>query len=70
MEESSRRTKDRKFIIEIRDRSINIIILLYVKMKNKSSAFDIRGSSGKKRRFFCLSPKVGWLSLDQNLLGL
>ena len=71
MEEGSRRTKDRRFIIELRDRAMNRIFLLYVKVESKSSAFGIRGSSGEESgSFFCLSPMVGWLSLVQDLLGL
>ena len=38
MEEGSRRTKDRRFIVELNDRAMNIILLLYVKMKGKSNA--------------------------------
>ena len=63
MEEGSRRTKDRRFIVELRDRTMNRIFLLYVKIESISSAFGIRGSSGKERGYFCLSPIVGWLSL-------
>ena len=71
MEEGSRRTKDRRFIVELRDRAMNRILLLYVKIESKSSAFGIKESSGEERgSFCCLSPMVGWLSLDQDLLGL
>ena len=61
MEEGPRRTKDRRFRIELRDRPMNIILLLYVKIKSKSSAFGIRGSSGEQRGFAvsrdCMSPQ-------------
>ena len=69
MKEDSRKTKDRRIIVELKDRAMNKILLLYVKKENKSIAFDIR-SSGEERGSFCLSPMVGWLSLDQDLLGL
>ena len=36
MEEGSRRTKDRRCIVELKDRTMRIL-LLYVKIKNKSS---------------------------------
>jgi hypothetical protein len=65
MEEGSRRTK-----IELKDRAMNKIILLYVKIDSKSSAFGIRGSSGEEGGYFCLSPMVGWLSLNEDPLGL
>ena len=70
MEEGSRRTKDRRFIVELKNRAMNRIPLLYVKIESKSSAFGIRGSLGEEGGFFCLSPMIGWLSLNQNLLGL
>ena len=38
MEEGSRRTKDRRFIVELKDRAMNRIFLLYVKIESKSSA--------------------------------
>ena len=38
MEESSKRTKDRRFIVELKDRAMNKIFLLYVKIESKSSA--------------------------------
>ena len=41
MEEVFRITKDRRFIVELRDRAMNIILLLYVKIESKSSAFGI-----------------------------
>ena len=52
MEEGSRRTKDIKFIIELRKRAPNRILLLYVKIQSKSSAFGIRESSGEERATF------------------
>ena len=70
MKESSRVTKDRRFMVELRDRAMNRILLLYVKINSISSVFGIRGSSGEEGIFFCLSPMVGWLSLDQDLLSL
>ena len=70
MEEGSRRTKGRRFIVEVRDNAMNRTLVLYVYIESKSSAFSIRGSSGEERDFFGLSPMVGWLSLDQDLLGL
>jgi hypothetical protein len=39
MEEGSRRTKDRRFIVELKDRAMNKILLLYVKIESKSSAW-------------------------------
>ena len=38
----TRRIKDRRFIVELRDRTMNITLLLYVKIESKSSAFGIR----------------------------
>ena len=38
MEEGYRKTKDRIFIVELKDRAMNRIFLLYVKIKSKSSA--------------------------------
>ena len=38
MEEGSRKTKNRRFIVELRDRVMNRILLLYIKIKSKSSA--------------------------------
>ena len=52
MKEGSRRTKDRRFIVELEDRAMNRILLLYVKIESKSSAFGIRGSSGEERGTF------------------
>ena len=37
MEEGSRRTKDRRFIIELRDRAMNRLFLLYVKVESKNN---------------------------------
>jgi hypothetical protein len=34
--------KDRRFIVELKDRAMNRIILLYVKIKSKNIAFGIR----------------------------
>ena len=71
MEESFRRTKDRRIIVELQVRVMNRILLLYVKVKGKSSAFGIKKSSGKERGFLCLSPMVGWWSFfDQYLFDL
>ena len=50
MEEGSRITKDRRFIVDLRD--MNKTPLLYVKIECESNAFGIRGSSGKERGFF------------------
>ena len=61
MEKNSKRTKDKRFIRKLIDRAM--------KIKSLSSAFGIRGGSGEERGFF-FSPMVGWLSLDQDLLGL
>ena len=52
MEEGSRRTKDRRFIVELKNRAMNRIPLLYVKIESKSSAFGIRGSLGEERGSF------------------
>ena len=70
MEEGSRRTKDRKFIVELKDRAMNRILLLDVKIESKRSAFDIKENSGAERNFFCFSPMVGWLGVNQDLLGI
>ena len=70
MEEGSRRTKDRRFIVDLRDRAMNRILLLYVKIESKNNSFGIIRSSGEEGVSFSLSPMVGWLSLNQDLLGL
>ena len=38
--------------MELEDRAMNRILLLYVKIESKSSAFGIRGSSGEERGAF------------------
>ena len=70
MEEGSRKTKDRRFIVDLKDRAMNRILLAYVKIGSETSAFGIRGSSGEERGFFCLSRMVGRLSLHQDLISL
>ena len=55
MEEGSRTTKDRRFIVDLRDRAMNRIFLLYVKIKSKNNAFGIRRSSGEEEGSFSLS---------------
>ena len=55
MEESSRRTKDRRFIVEPKDRAMNRTLLLCVTIESTSSAFGIRGRSGEERRFIFVS---------------
>ena len=72
MEEGSRRTKDRRFIVGLRDRVVNRILLLYVNIESKSSTFGMKENLGEEKGSFCcyLYPMVGWLSLDQDLLGL
>ena len=57
--------KDRRFIVTLKNRAMSRILLLCVKIKNKNNAFAIRWSSGEKRALM-----VGWLSLDQDLIGL
>ena len=52
MEESSRRAKDRRFIVELQVRAMNRILLLYVKVEGKSNAFGIKESSGGGERTF------------------
>ena len=52
MKKYSRRTEDRRFIVELTDRAMNKILLLYVKTKSKSSALGINESSGEERGFF------------------
>jgi hypothetical protein len=47
-----RRTKNRRFIVELIDRAMNRILLLYVKIESESRAFGIRGSLGEKRGAF------------------
>ena len=49
MEEGSRRTKDRRFLIKLKNRAMNRTLLLCVKIESKRSAFGIRGSSGSER---------------------
>ena len=72
MEEGSRSTKDRRFIIELRDRVVNRTLLLYVEKESESSAFDIRGSSGEERgassppsygRVVELKPRPTWSTI-------
>ena len=72
MEEGSRKTKDKRFIVELIYRSINRILKLYVKIECKSSAFGVRGSSGEERRSFLslsygqvveLRPRSNWLTI-------
>jgi hypothetical protein len=67
---SFRRSKAKEFIVELKDRDMNIILLLDLEIESKSSVFGIRGSLGEERGSFCLSPMVKWLSLDQDLVGL
>jgi hypothetical protein len=69
LEEGFKETKDRIFIVELKDRALNRILLLYMKIESKSDTFGIRGSSEEERGSFYFSPMVGWLSLDQDLLG-
>ena len=52
MEEGSRKTKDRRVIEELRDTTMNIILLLYVKIESKSSAFGIKESSEEESGSF------------------
>ena len=52
MEECFRKTKDRLFIVELKDRAMNIIFLLYVKIESKSNVFGIRESLGEERGYF------------------
>ena len=59
MEEDSRITKDKSFIIELKDIAMSIIFLLFLEIRSKSSAFGIRGSSREERVFFSLS--YGWM---------
>ena len=54
MEEGSRRTKDRRFIVELQDRAMNRLLSLHVKIESESSAFGIKGSSGEERGAFWL----------------
>ena len=56
---SSRRTKDKRFIVELQVRAMNRILLQYVKVESKNSAFGIKGSSGEERGSLCLSSLVG-----------
>ena len=55
-EKSSRRTKNIRFIVELKDRAMNRILSLCVKVENKSSAFGIREILGRREDLFCLSP--------------
>ena len=58
MEEGSRRTKDRIFIVELRDRAMNRIPLLHMKIESKTCAFGIKESLGEERGY-CLSLSYG-----------
>ena len=69
LEEGSKEIKDKIFIVELKDRALNRILLLYMKIKSKSSTFGIRESSGEEKESFYFSPMIKWLSLDQNLFG-
>ena len=60
MKKYSKKTKDRRFIVELRDRVVNKILLPYVKTKTKSSAFSIKKSSGGREDLF-LSLSYGWV---------
>ena len=69
MEEDSGMTKKRRFIIELKDKVVNIIFLLYVKLESKNNALDIRGSSGEREDHFMshsygpvveLTPRPTW----------
>ena len=60
MEEGSRKTKDRRFIVELIDRAMNRIFWLYEKIESKSSAFGVRGISGEEGVSF-MSLSYGWV---------
>ena len=68
LEECFRRTKDRRFIVKLKDRAMNRILLLHVKIESKSSAFGIKESLREERIFLSLSygrvvklkPKPTW----------
>ena len=47
-------------MVELRDRAMNRVLLLYVKIKNKSNAFGIRGSLGEEGGSF-LFLSYGWV---------
>ena len=52
MEEGSKRIKDRRFIVDLRDRAMNIIYLLYVKIESKSSDLIQKNARGSKEDIF------------------
>ena len=52
LEEGSRRTKKIEDSVELPYRAMIRIILLFVKIESKSSAFGTRGSSGEERGAF------------------
>jgi hypothetical protein len=54
-----RRTKNRRLIIELPDIAMNRMLLLYVKIESKSSAFGIRGNSGEEGLFVVSSLSYG-----------
>ena len=55
MEEGSRRTKDRIFIVELRDRAMNRIPLLHMKIESKTCAFGIKRKLGGGERILFVS---------------
>ena len=64
MEEGSKGTKNRRFIVELTlELYMNIRLLLYLEIESKNSVFGIRGSSGKDRGFSLSLLRRGGLSL-------
>jgi hypothetical protein len=61
LEEGSRRTKDRIFIVELIDRAMNRTFLLCVKIESKSSAFGQKWNLGGRERIFfvCYLSPIG-----------
>lgn len=49
---------------------MNKIFSLYVQIENKNNVFDIRKNLREKYDFLIFTPRVGWLSLDQELKNL
>ena len=60
MEEGSRRTKDRRFIVGLRDRVANRILLLYVNIESKSSTFGMKGNLGGRRKDLFVVISILW----------
>ena len=72
MDEGYRKTKDKRFIVELENRAMIGMLSLYVKIESKSSSFDTKESSREERIFFLslsygrvveLKPRPIWSSI-------